>query len=727
MKKQLLYIFIFIPFGLNAQITTQTITTTGTGTFNIPCGVTSIEVEVWGGGGGGGDAKSNYALAGGGSGGAYTKKAISVTPGSTFNYFVATGGNSGANGGDSWFNSPTTLKAVGGIGAVVCSSGFGIGANAVTNGNVGGSPNNYASAGGNAGSVIINFSGIGSNGGGTGGGAGGASLYDFLGLFSASNGNNGAQPGGGGGGAYTNNGTLKNGGNGGNGQLKLTYTLPKPTVNAGANVTKSCTVIPTIGVVSVSGVTYSWSPIIGLTNPNSALTTANPSVTTTYTLTASDACGYFNTDSVKVTVTATQSSPTIGTIVQPTCTTATGSITLNGLPSSGTWTLTPFFNGIAQTALTGSGTNKTITGLAFGSYAFMVRNSANCTSGFSSLAKINAQPIQTTPTVGIITQPTCTVASGSVILSGLPSLETWTLTPYLNGIAQTALTGSGTSKTIVSLTAGTYTFTVTNASGCTSIASLNVVIHTQPTTPTEPKVIAVIGTSCSNSTGSIELTGLPIGSWTLTRNLDMVSVNGSGTSTTVLNLPIGSYTFTVSNGSCTSGMSNTTVILDNSSTTWNGNTWSNSSPDLTKIAIIEGDYDMNFLENMEACSILIKNPAKIKVAANKFLTIQNDLTVNTGATLDIENEGSLVMISDIGIVTNNGTTSIRKVTTPYEKYDYTYWSAPLATTIGGALSAWRQDYSFEFKTANFSDLNGDASDDNLDAWVRVSQTTPMLA
>jgi len=85
------------------------------------------------------------------------------------------------------------------------------------------------------------------------------------------------------------------------------------------------------------------------------------------------------------------------------------------------------------------------------------------------------------------------------------------------------------------------------------------------------------------------------------------------------------------------------------------------------------------------------------------------------------------MLNDSGVVTNNGTTTIRKVTTPYEKYDYTYWSAPTATTIGGALSAWRQDYSFEFKTANFSDLNNDTFDDNQDAWVRVSQATPMSA
>ena len=726
MKKKLFFIFISFPFGLNAQITTQTISTTGDGTFSIPCGVTSIEVEVWGGGGGGGDATSNYALAGGGSGGAYAKKTISVTPGSTFNYFVATGGNSGTNGGDSWFNSPTTLKALGGIGAASCTSGFGIGATAVTNGNVGGSLNSYASAGGNAGSVFINFSGTGSNGGGAGG-LGGARLYDFSGILSASDGNNGAQPGGGGGGAYTNDGALKNGGKGGNGLLKLTYTLPKPTVDAGSNVTKNCATIPTIGVVSVPGVTYSWSPIIGLTNPNSASTKANPSVTTTYTLTATDACGYFNTDSVKVTVTATQSPPTIGTIVQPTCTTATGSINLSDLPPSGTWTLTPYLNGIAQTAITGSGSTKTITGLVFGSYVFMVRNSTNCTSGFSSLATINAQPIQTTPSVGIITQPTCAVASGSVILSGLPSLEDWTLTPYLNGIAQTGITDSGTSKTIVNLTAGTYTFTVTNISDCTSVASLNVVIHTQPTTPTEPKVSTVTGTSCSNSTGSIKLIGLPSGPWTLTQNPDMVSINGSGTSTAISNLPIGSYTFTVTDGNCTSGISNPAVIVDDSSTTWDGNTWSNLSPDLTKIALIEGDYNMNFLENMEACNIIIKSPAKITVAANTFLTIQNDLTVDTGATLEVENQGSLVMISDTGRVINNGTTAIRKTTTPYEKYDYTYWSAPVATSIGNTLSTWRQDYSFEFKTANFSDLNGDSQDDNQDAWVRVSQTTAMEA
>jgi len=90
---------------------------------------------------------------------------------------------------------------------------------------------------------------------------------------------------------------------------------------------------------------------------------------------------------------------------------------------------------------------------------------------------INTQPpTPTAPIVGAITQPTCTVATGSVELSGLP-LGNWTINPG-------AITGSGSTTTINNLLAGTYNYTVTNADGCTSLASANVLINTQPPTPT---------------------------------------------------------------------------------------------------------------------------------------------------------------------------------------------------------------------------------------------------
>jgi uncharacterized protein YjdB len=94
---------------------------------------------------------------------------------------------------------------------------------------------------------------------------------------------------------------------------------------------------------------------------------------------------------------------------------------------------------------------------------------------------VNATPAA--PIVGTITQPTCALASGSVVLSGLPATGTWTLTRNPGG---TATTGTGTSSTISLLAPGTYTFTLTNSSGCISAASANVVINDQPLMPKQP-------------------------------------------------------------------------------------------------------------------------------------------------------------------------------------------------------------------------------------------------
>jgi len=78
--------------------------------------------------------------------------------------------------------------------------------------------------------------------------------------------------------------------------------------------------------------------------------------------------------------------------------------------------------------------------------------------------------------VGTITQPTCTLATGSVVLSDLPT-GNWTINPG-------AITGTTTSTTVTGLAAGTYNFTVTNASGWVSQATANVLISSQPMAPT---------------------------------------------------------------------------------------------------------------------------------------------------------------------------------------------------------------------------------------------------
>jgi hypothetical protein len=166
--------------------------------------------------------------------------------------------------------------------------------------------------------------------------------------------------------------------------------------------------------------------------------------------------------------------------------------------------------------------------------------------------------------------------------------------------------------------------------------------------------------------------------------------------------------------------------VSNNSTIWTGTAWTNSAPTITKAALIIGNYNSTTLSSIDACSLRINSPATVTIAANKYVNIDTDLTVRTGATLDVLHQGSLVMIDDNGIVTNNGTMRVYKTTQPYERFDYTYWSSPMTNcTIASVLSAWRNDYTFRFEPANFVDLNDDGFDDNLDAWVFVPQSTTM--
>jgi hypothetical protein len=134
-----------------------------------------------------------------------------------------------------------------------------------------------------------------------------------------------------------------------------------------------------------------------------------------------------------------------------------------------------------------------------------------------------------------------------VVLNGLPSTGTWTLTRIPGGAT---ITGNGTGATIAALASGTHTFTVTNASGCTSTSSNNVVVGVQPSTPSAPAIGTITQPTYNVSTGSVVLNGLPnAGTWTLTRMPGGTTTSGSGTSTTISPLEAGAYTFTVTNAS----------------------------------------------------------------------------------------------------------------------------------------------------------------------------------
>ncbi len=323
-----------------------------------------------------------------------------------------------------------------------------------------------------------------------------------------------------------------------------TQAATPATPSIGAVVQPTCSVAT--GSIELTGLpSGNWTINPGGITGNTSTTILTGLSQGNYSYTVTNALGCTSAFSVVTAINSqplTPSTPTGVTTLQPTCTVATGSVELSGLPS-GSWTINPG-------GITGTTSTTTISGLAAGNYNFTVTNSSGCTSLPSNTVTINTQPITpVAPSIGVVTQPTCTVATGSVELTGLPT-GNWTINPG-------GITGNTATTVISGLASGTYTYTVTNASGCISTASNSIVINTQPATPAAPVVSSITQPTCSVATGSVALTGLPSGSWTINPG----GITGNTSTTTISGLAAGNYNFTVTNSSgCISAPSNTAVI-----------------------------------------------------------------------------------------------------------------------------------------------------------------------
>ena len=369
------------------------------------------------------------------------------------------------------------------------------------------------------------------------------------------------------------------------GSLNANPTATPGSVCAGSNVQLDAAASGGSGTY-----TYSWTSVPAGFTSTVARPLVTPEVNTTYTVVVNDG---FNTvgRQVPVTVNAIPADPSI-TASGPLTFCIGGNVTLTSSSST---------NYLWSTGAT----SRSITVTTSGIYSVRVRNAAGCLSEPSPSTTVTVRPLPAAPLIDSTGHPTCTSATGSVRLAGLPETGIWTLTRYAGGITTT---GSGTIATVTGLSTGTYNFTVRDESGCTSLVSSNVIINSQPPTPSAPVAGAITHPTYTVPTGSVVLTGLPTpGTWRLTRNPDGAIINGSGSSRTVSGLEPGTYTFTVTNAvGCTSASSASvlinarpgppTVIITNPDTIC-----SISTADLTLPAITTGsDPNLTFSYWMDA-------------------------------------------------------------------------------------------------------------------------------
>jgi len=281
-----------------------------------------------------------------------------------------------------------------------------------------------------------------------------------------------------------------------------TYTL---TANNGVGCTTSDTVTVTVGATIAS-------PILTPTQPTCTATTGTITITavagitfsfdggaysgtlvysglapgSSHTVIAQNAGGCLSA-ATNITLNAlpTNPAPPILTPTQPTCTVATGIVTITAVAG-----ITFSFDGGAY-----SGT-LVYSGLAAGSsHTVFAQNAAGCISAVSNIT-LNAQPATPASPIVTPTQPTCAVATGTVTITAVAGVSF----SFDGGAYSGTLVYSG-------LAAGSsHTVFAQNAAGCISAVS-NITLNAQPATPAVP-ILTPTQPTCAVATGTVTITAV---------------------------------------------------------------------------------------------------------------------------------------------------------------------------------------------------------------------------
>lgn len=335
---------------------------------------------------------------------------------------------------------------------------------------------------------------------------------------------------------------------------------PLPTQPVVALTQPSCSVVTgAINITSplgayaysIDGINFQSSPTFNTVSPATYIVTAKDAVT--------GCTNKLNNVTIN-SVLAIPSSPNVA-LTQPSCTVPTGTITITSPTGTG---LTYSIDGINYTNTSG-----VFTSLAPNTYNVTVKNAVGCVSAIT-VANLNASIVNFANPIAVVTQPTCTTATGTITV-------TTPLGAYTYSIDGTYFQSSPIFSNVA---VANYTVTVKNNIGCIKTTAASVIAPTGISVP----LFTTTQPSCSSTTGSIIVTA-PIGS-NYSYSIDGTNFQSATLFSTLIPK---SYTVTVKDN---------TGCINTSSFTINAAPAAPSAPTVTTpVAYCQGDVALPLLAN----------------------------------------------------------------------------------------------------------------------------------
>ena len=392
-------------------------------------------------------------------------------------------------------------------------------------------------------------------------------------------------------------------------------TVPPAAITTPSTTVLNCTTT-SITLTATGGGTYSWSNGTTVVGTNATLSVTTPG-TYTVTVTGTNGC----TATAAQTITQNITPPTAG-INAPitsilTCTTTSIPLTASG---GGTYS---WSNGTAVLA-----TTATLTVTTAGTYTVTVTAANGCTATASQVITQNI----VTPTAAITNNTNATV------------LDCNTTQISLTGVGGTSASWSNGTSVVSSVanlsvtTAGTYTYTGTNANGCFDTESITITF-TPNTNPTFTQIAAI----CTNgtftlpttSTNNVAGTWSPAPNYTTTTTYTFQPNAGLCANTASMTIIVNPYpVISTQNDTICVGQSTTitsNVNLAGGSYTWTPTNAATSSISVSPIATTNYQVIYSLLGCADSSSVeIFVKPVSTPLTSNQ--TICNGQTAELIAT-----------------------------------------------------------------------------------------------